>query len=415
VKNLTLEVIREEGRTPVIFMEVPATPDCKTNETVLLYGHMDKQPPLTESWYNGKHPYQPVIENGKLYGRGSSDDGYSTFSAITAIKAIQEQGQSHSRLIVLIESCEESGSLDLPYYMKKLSARLGQVGLIVCLDSGSMNYEQFWLTTSLRGIADGTLKVKILREGVHSGDASGVVPSTFRIARQLLERLEDSNTGKILLKELYVDIPNHRIEQAKQTAQALGESIWRDHPFVNNGFAVDKDGTQLLLNKTWIPQLEVIGADGFPSCKTAGNVLRPETHLQLSIRLPPHVDSVKATQLIKQTLEKDPPYGASVVFESGEDPANGWESPALASWLESSLNSASKTFFNKPPMLFGEGGSIPFMQMLGEQFPAAQFVITGVLGPGSNAHGPNEFLHIDMAKNVTCCVAHILHDFHQKQ
>jgi len=412
IPGLTAEVIGEPKRTPIIYIEIPASSEVKSDETIMLYGHCDKQPPLTEAWdkERGLGPYTPVILDGKLYGRGSSDDGYAIFSAISAIKTIKEQGIQHSKIAIIIEASEESGSPDLPYYMKKVSERLGKVGLICCLDSGCGNYDQFWLTTSLRGIAEGTLKIKILENGVHSGDASGCVPSTFRIARLLLDRLEDSKSGKILLQDLYADIPPKRVEQAKQTATFLGDKLWKDHPFVNNSSPVTKDNVEILLNKSWRPQLEVIGADGFPQCSTAGNVLRPETSLQLSVRLPPTVNSSKACQSIKQLLEKDPPYGAQVTFTVG-DPADGWESPILSDWLEQSIHSVSQTFWSKPAALLGEGGSIPFMAMLGEQFPTAQFVITGVLGPGSNAHGPNEFLHIDYAKKVSCCIAHIIHDF----
>lgn len=410
IPELHLEVLKDEGRSPLISISIPASKESTSNDTILLYGHCDKQPPLTESWEKGLGPYTPVIRDGKLYGRGSSDDGYALFSAISAIKTLKSQGGSHPKLAIIIESGEESGSPDLPYYMKKLSPQLGSVGLIVCLDSGCGNYEQFWLTTSLRGIAEGTLKIKILENGVHSGDASGCIPSTFRIARLLLDRLEDSQTGKILLPDLYADIPPKRVEEAKQTAQFLGDQLWNKQPFLPGSQPVTKDGVELLLNRTWRPQLEVIGADGFPSCSTAGNVLRPETHLQLSVRLPPTIPSPKACQAIKQLLEKDPPYGAQVTFQVG-DPADGWESPILADWLEQSIHTASQEYWGKSAALLGEGGSIPFMAMLGEQFPQAQFVITGVLGPNSNAHGPNEFLDIEYAKKVTSCVAHIIQDF----
>eukprot|EP01114_Cavostelium_apophysatum_P014772 TRINITY_DN3913_c0_g1_i1.p1 TRINITY_DN3913_c0_g1~~TRINITY_DN3913_c0_g1_i1.p1 ORF type:complete len:508 (-),score=105.19 TRINITY_DN3913_c0_g1_i1:34-1464(-) len=412
VPNLALEVLKEQGRTPLISVTVPATPDCKVQDTIMMYGHLDKQPPLTEQWAEGISPYKPLIKDGKLFGRGSADDGYAIFSAITAIKAAKEQGASHTKICVIIEAGEESGSVDLSHYVEKLKASLGNVGLIICLDSGCGNYEQFWLTTSLRGIAEGTLKVKIMQNGVHSGDASGVVPSTFRIARFLLDRLEDSKTGEILLKELYADIPQKRIDQAKQTASFLGDVVWNEKPFVPGARAVSSDNSELVLNRTWKPQLAVIGANGLPSCTTAGNVLRSETQLQLSIRLPPTVNADVACKAIKAVLEKDPPYGAQVIFVIG-DPASGWASPILADWLEKSINDASTTFFKKPALQTGEGGSIPFMGMLGEMFPQAQFVITGVLGPGSNAHGPNEFLHIDYSAKVTCCVSHIIQDFYK--
>jgi len=263
----------------------------------------------------------------------------------------------------------------------------------------------------LRGIADGTLRIKILKEGVHSGDASGVIPSSFRILRLLLNRLEEAETGKILLQEAYGPISEKRHEQAKQAAKFLGDSIWDKFPLVEGANPISKDNTDLVLNRTWRPQLSYVGANGFPSCQTAGNVLRAETAIKLSLRIPPSGDAAVAEKAMKQLLEKDPPYGAKVTFECGGDPASGWESPILAQWLEKSIDNASIAFYKKPAVHMGEGGSIPFMGMLGQQFPKAQFVITGVLGPSANAHGPNEFLHIEMAKNVTCCVAHILHDF----
>jgi len=413
VKGLTQEVIREGKRTPLIFITVPAT-NGNDQDSVLLYGHMDKQPPLDlNDWRKGLGPYTPVIEDGKLYGRGGADDGYSTFSAVLAIKNLQEQGISHPRTHIIIEASEESGSPDLTHYMTALAPRLGNVLLIVCLDSGCGNYEQFWLTNSLRGIAAGLLRVKILREGMHSGSASGIVPSSFRIVRQLLNRIEDVDTGKVKVAEAWVNVSDKVKDQAKQAAAVLGNKIQNEFPFVSGAHAISNDNTELLLNKTWAPQLSTIGSSGFPEPAKAGNVLRTESAFKLSMRLPPTCDGDKATAALKAVLEKDPPYGANVTFEA-EDAAPGWAAPEMSAWLEKSVQDASHVFFNKPCLSVGEGGSIPFMGMLGRAFPKAQFVITGVLGPGSNAHGPNEFLHIEMAKNVTSCVSHVVHDFNNQ-
>lgn len=410
LEGYSLEVVKLPNRTPLIFIQVEGK---NTQETVLLYGHLDKQPPLTESWRKGLGPYTPVIENGKLYGRGGADDGYSIFSALTAIKALQIQKVPHARCVVVIEACEESGSPDLPAYINHLEKRIGSPTLIVCLDSGCGNYEQFWLTTSLRGLLAGNLEVRVLKDGVHSGHGSGIVPSSFRILRHLLSRIEDPETGKILVKELYVDIPQHRLEQTKLCAQALGHQIHGEFPWYGNTKPPVNDLTELLLNRTWRPTLCVTGVDGIPPLTNAGNVLRTHTTVKLSIRLPPGVDAKKVGETVKQVLEKDPPHGAHVSF-TPDKAGNGWESPALAPWLEKSLQKASNGFFQKPPNFIGEGGSIPFMGMLGEKFPKAQFVITGVLGPESNAHGPNEFLEINMAKNITSCVASILADHYQE-
>jgi acetylornithine deacetylase/succinyl-diaminopimelate desuccinylase-like protein len=405
---LELEVVRLEGRTPLIFMTLPPT-SKDTNETVLMYGHLDKQPPLTSAWKEGLGPHTPVIKDGKLYGRGGADDGYSTFAAINSVIALHEQGVPHGRIVVMIEACEESGSPDLPYYVDHLEKRIGVPSLIICLDSGCGNYEQFWLTTSLRGLVVGTLKVSILEEAAHSGHASGIVPDTFRIARHLISRVEDEKTGKIIPDDFYCTIPEDRKRQIKLCSEALGHQIYKEFAWTHGAGPVSHDINELITNRTWHPQLAIIGADGLPACAEGGNVLRTSTSIKLSLRIPPGVEPSKAAQALKQLLEKDVPYGAKVQFTI-EKASTGWNSPPLAEWLEKSINNASNTYFKKPANFIGEGGSIPFMGMLGAKFPKAQFVITGVLGPESNAHGPNEMLHIGMGKGITACVASIVAD-----
>lgn len=411
VAGLRVEVQRLPARTPLIFMEIPAFAGAGSQtapelDTVLLYGHLDKQPEFS-GWSAGLAPFEPVLVDGKLYGRGAADDGYAAFAAITAIEALQREGKPHARCVVLIEACEESGSYDLPAYVEHLRPRLGDVSLVICLDSGCGDYDRLWSTTSLRGIVNGDLRVDVLREGVHSGDASGVVASSFRIARQLLSRLEDEKTGAIKPRFLHGRIPKDRLAQAKLTAKVLSGSFVAGYPWVQGMRPVVRDTSALLTNRTWRPALSVVGAAGLPDLQSAGNVLRPSTTLKLSVRVPPTVDAVRATEQLQQLLEKDPPYGAQVRFE-GEKAAQGWNAPALAPWLDKALAEASTAAFGKPAAFLGEGGSIPFMAMLGEQFPAAQFFITGVLGPGSNAHGPNEFLHLLTGQRVTRAVSHVL-------
>jgi acetylornithine deacetylase/succinyl-diaminopimelate desuccinylase-like protein len=400
-----LEVVRLGERTPVIFMELPAT-DGSSNDTVLLYGHLDKQPEMT-GWREGLGPWHAVLEGDKLYGRGGADDGYAIFASLTALAALRRDHVPHARAVVLIEACEESGSYDLPAYIEHLSARIGAPSLVVCLDSGCANYEQLWSTTSLRGIVVGTLEVSLLSEGVHSGDASGVVASSFRVARQLLDRLEDADTGVMQLEELRVPIPSERAEQARRAAAVLGAEVWSKFPMQPGVQPVLADNAELILNRTWRAALAITGADGLPTIENGGNVMRPVTRLKLSLRVPPRLDAARAAAHVKAVLEKDPPYGAQVRFESGGG-SDGWDAPALAPWLAAALESASKRHFGKPAMYLGEGGSIPFMGMLGAKFPDAQFCITGVLGPGSNAHGPNEFLHLPTARKLTLCVADVL-------
>ncbi|MBL8521207.1 MAG: M20/M25/M40 family metallo-hydrolase [Betaproteobacteria bacterium] len=415
VKGLTLEVIELEGRTPVLFFDVPATGGLPANPTVLFYGHLDKQPEMT-GWRDGFGPWIPVIEDGKLYGRGSADDGYAVYAALSSILALDTQGAARPHCIGLIETCEESGSYDLPAYLDLLHPRLGDVKLVIALDSGAGNYDQMWVTTSLRGLVDGTLNVTVLTEGVHSGDAGGVVPSSFRVARQLLDRLDDSRTGVVKPAAFNCDIPAERIEQASAAAAILGEAMWKRFPWdscCDDGGKftfvqpVTKDPVELILNRTWRAALAVTGADGLPPIESAGNVLRPFTSLKLSLRLPPPVDGEGALRELKRVLETDPPHNAHVVFEEGHG-ATGWNAPAGEPWLTALLDHASTTQYGKGAAYMGEGGTIPFMGMLGAQFPKAQMLVTGVLGPKSNAHGPNEFLHIGYAKKLTAAVAMIV-------
>lgn len=408
IDEMVVSVHRLDGRSPVLVVEVPAANGGPADDTVFLYGHLDKQPEFT-GWREGLGPWTPVLDGDRLYGRGGADDGYALFAALTAIEAARESGFAHARCVLVIEASEESGSPDLPFHVEALAERIGTPSLIVCLDSGALDYERMWMTTSLRGLVAGRLDVRITTEGVHSGSASGVVPSTFRIARQLLSRLEDEATGTIVLPELAVEIPAHRIEQATATAAEIPEPTATLFPFVAGARPVTDDPVEQILNRTWRSQLEITGAAGLPPCDQAGNVLRPATSLSLSLRIPPTADPGVAGDVVARTLLDDPPYGAEVAFDA-DTHASGWNAPALAPWLERSLHDASVAAFGHPARSTGEGGSIPFMAMLGQRFPDAQFVVTGVLGPGSNAHGPNEFLHVPTATKLTAVIARVLRD-----
>lgn len=404
IEGLTLEVHEIADRTPLIFMEI----EGDESSTVLMYGHLDKQPAMV-GWEEGLGPWTPVLRDGRLYGRGGADDGYAIFATIASIRTLQQQKVPHSRIVVMIECCEESGSVDLPAYIDLLAPRIGTPRLVICLDSGCGNYEQLWMTTSLRGSIVGNLNVDVLTEGVHSGDASGIVPSSFRVIRMLLDRLEDAKTGEIIPEWLHVEVPHERLEEAKATAKVLDHEVWSKFPFIDGMQPVSKDPLQLLLNRTWRPALSYIGQAGLPDLVQGGNVLRPKTSIKLSLRIPPSLDATDLDRKLKNLLESDPPYGARVEFEP-EKGGGGWVAPAIAPWLEQSVEKASRTYFGKGAMTFGEGGSIPFMGMLGTRFPTAQFLITGVLGPHSNAHGPNEFLDVNYAKGLTACVAQVLSD-----
>ena len=412
VKNMTLEIITLEGRTPVLFFDIPGTGSKANGKTVLLYGHLDKQPEMT-GWRDDSGPWTPLVEDGKLYGRGSADDGYAVFATLAAVLALDAENVSRPRCFGLIETCEESGSFDLPPYLDLLSPRMGDVGLVVALDSGAGSYDELWATTSLRGLVNGTMTVRMLTEGVHSGDAGGAVPSTFRIARQLLDRIDDSATGATHSPVFAAPIPDERIRQAQQAANILGDVVWKRFPWQSCGGAheftlpTSKDPVELILNRTWRASLSIVGADGLPPTAAAGNVLRPYTALKLSLRIPPTVDGAAAAAEVKQLVENNTPYNAKVTF-AADSAATGWNAPAFAPWLTVALDVASMAFFGKPAAYMGEGGTIPFMAMLGDKFPHAQMLVTGVLGPKSNAHGPNEFLHIEYAKKVTAATALVI-------
>lgn len=403
VPGAAVDVVRLPARTPLIFIDIPGDGDA----SVLLYGHLDKQPSMT-GWTHGRSAWNPVIEDDRLYGRGGADDGYALFSAISAVLALREQRVDHPRCMILIEACEESGSEDLPHYFAHLASRIGVPAVVIALDAGCGNYDRLWMTTSLRGQVAGTLTVRVLTEGVHSGDAAGVVPSSFRIARQLLSRLEDPATGEIV-QEFHAPIPDERRAQATTAAAVLGDSFHDRLPFPAGMGPVTADVAELVLNRSWRPQLAITGIDGLPGVSEAAAVMQPTTALKLSLRLAPTSDPEAVAARMKAMLEADPPYRCEVTFHV-DMVSRGWHAPAVAPWLEASLDRGSSSTFGAPGALIGGGGGIPFLAMLGERFPSAQFVVTGVLGPQSNAHGPNEFLHIPTARRVTAVIAQVLRD-----
>jgi len=402
-----VEVRRLPGRTPLLLVDVPG----ELPGTVLLYGHLDKQPEFT-GWLPGLGPWEPVIRDGRLYGRGAADDGYAVFSSLTAIAALKEQRVRLPRCLVLIEACEESGSGDLPAHLAALGSALGEPSLVVCLDAECGNYEQVWCTTSLRGLVDGTLRVRVLKEGVHSGMATGIAPTPFRILEQLLARIENPVTGDVLLDELQCAIPKDRRAQAAAAARTLGGSVAGKLPWASTAQPISNDPTELIINSTWRATVAVTGAEGLPPLGSAGNVLLPEVAVKLSLRVPPSCDAARAAAAVREALLRDPPYGAQVSFEEGSA-TGGWNAPAFAPWLEEAINRASRAVYERDAVHIGCGGTIPFMGMLGERFPRTQFFITGVLGPHANAHGPNEFLALEYTKRLTACVSLVLADHAQ--
>ena len=405
VPGMRVEVRRLAGLTPLLLVDIPG----ELSECVLLYGHLDKQPEFT-GWLPGLGPWEPVIRDGKLYGRGGADDGYAVFSSLTAIAALKAQAVPLPRCVLMIEATEESGSIHLPAHLDALGAGIGEPSLVVCLDAECGNFEQLWTTTSLRGNLVGKLKVRVLTEGAHSGLASGIAPTPFRLLQQLLARIEDPLTGDLKLDQLHADIPQDRRAQIEAAAHVLGAQVLEKIPFAAGVKPVSADSVQLLVNNTWMPSLAVTGADGLPPLSAAGNVLLPEISLKISLRLPPTVDPARAGRAVQEALQHNPPYGAQISFDP-ESSSGGWNAPAFAPWFERSMRRASNHVFGRDAVSLGGGGTIPFLRMLGERFPQTQFFVTGVLGPHSNAHGPNEFLHIDYATRLTECVSMVLADF----
>lgn len=404
VRGLSLELIKDADRSPMIYGEVPGS-DPKAG-TILFYGHFDKQPHFT-GWKEGLGPVTPVIQDGKLYGRGASDDGYSLFATILSIKAIQEQGLPHARCVLVFEGDEESGTGDLEHYFEKLKDRVGKPDIMVILDSGALSYDELWITTSLRGVVNTTVTVDILTDGVHSGNASGLVPSSFRIMRQLVDRVDCSKTG-VVDERFHVNIPADRYKQSMDVAKVIGDGMFKMFPFVSGGKPTTPDPFRAYLNRVWLPQLSIVGADGLPPTQTAGNVLRASTTLKLSLRIPPTLDAPKAAKTLEDIVTKDAPYGAKISVKSIS--GSGWNAPTTQPWLENILESAGQNFFKRPPLYMGEGGSIPFLNFLGNMYPTAQFITTGVLGPHSNAHGPNEFLELAFTKKLICCITQVVGD-----
>lgn len=405
----TVTVERPGGLTPLIVVDVPGT--APGDDTVLLYGHLDKQPEMV-GWRDGLGPWEPVVEGDRLYGRGGADDGYAAFAAATALEALAEAGGRHRRCVLVIEASEESGSPDLGAHVDRIADRLGDVSFVVCLDSGCADWDRLWLTTSLRGLVGGVLRVEVLTEGIHSG-ASGAVPSPVRIARALLDRVEDPVTGRVNVAECHGPVPPERIRQAERAAAVLGDAVWDRYPFVPGARPAVEDPTQALLASTWAPALSVIGVGGLPEPGRAGNVIVPAVELALSMRLPPTADPAAAAAAMEGVLCANPPYGARVRFDAHER-AQGWDAPPTAPWLAAAAERVSTALWGAPAEAEGMGGTIPFMGMLGERFPDAQFAVMGVLGPGSNAHGPNEFLHLPTARRITAAVAALV-DAHARR
>ena len=396
ISGMSYETHRIDDLSPVLLVTIEGTGPGE----VIFYSHLDKQPSKSELWSEGLHPLRAVRRDPWLYGRGSVDDGYGGYLCATSIRLLQEAGAPHPRCTLIIETCEESGSFDLPPYLEALSGQLGDPDMVVVMDSGGPDYEHVWMTEALRGLVSGTLSVKVSHEGIHSGNSGGSIPSSFRILRVLLDRVEDSATGRVLIPEMHVEIPREIREKAVALREIVGNSIWEQFPTVDSLRQASDTTEDMIIAMNWAPTLSIIGADGMPSVQVAGNVLRTNTDLKLSFRIPPGVDSDIAIACAKKALEEDPPYGAEVTF-TPDSCADGFHAPPLAGSVSDAIHDASMELTGLPPLAIWTGGTIPFMAMMQGKYPEAMFLCTGSSGPGNNAHGPDEKLHIPSSKRLT--------------
>ena len=409
LQNTYVHILQEKNRTPFIYIEIEASKK-DDSRSILMYGHFDKQPPL-EGWSEGLSPRSPVIKDKHLYGRGGADDGYGVFAAVSAVKCAQAHNWPMPRINIIIEGAEESYTQDLEFYVDFLKEEIGNPSLIVCLDSGCEDYKRLWITSSLRGVISVDLKVSLLTQGIHSGIGGGLVAESLMVLRNLIDRIEDPLTAKMLLEDLFVQIPENRRKEIKEVVQIVGKDIISNVPFEAGVKPFSDDIEELIINNTWKPFLCVTGADGLPEASTAGNVLRPYTQVKLSIRLPPMVDSVKAGQKVVEVLTKDPIYNA-VVEAKVSNTGDGWNLSNFSERLRNITSTASQRFYAGNEIQFlGEGGSIPFVQILNNKFKNSDFLVLGVTGPGSNIHGLDENLDLDFCRRLICCLAYILSDY----
>lgn len=405
IEDAAFEVLTSPDHTPVLFFDIPAT-SKEIKQSALIYGHLDKQPEA-QGWTNNRSPFVPSLEGNKLYGRGAADDGYSFYSAMAAVRALKDAGIAHGRITGLIETSEESGSRDMGYWMKEIAPRCGNVGLIVVLDSTCSDYERMWLTTSFRGCINLTLNVKVLERSVHSGSASSIVPDSFRIARSLLSRVEDEKTGEINDPRLNCPIEPERLKQIRATAEIIGANVFSEFPWYKSAHACQTDVFEAMATRGFKPALCVIGADGLPPCSTAGRVMRQETSLALSMRTPPKLDAKDALDALTEILTANPPYGADVTV-TNTSAGDGWMAKMGCEWFDKAIDTSSREVFGCAPAYNCDGASISTLKRMQSHFESAQMLVTGVLGPQSNAHGPDEMLRLDYLEKLTCVIARVL-------
>jgi acetylornithine deacetylase/succinyl-diaminopimelate desuccinylase-like protein len=407
--NASLCTGEEENVTPFLYIDIDST--SKDEKRVLLYGHYDKQPPLT-GWEQGKGPYSPIVEDDYLYGRGAADDGCSFYAALTSIKALQKFKIPHPKIIILIEGCEESGSIDLPFYIEKYKKFIGSPDLIVAMDGGGLDYNRFWLSNSVRGIMCFEITVTTLTKGIHSGKGSGVAPETMMILRNLISRIEDYKSEIVSLKQFEVEIPQPVIDSAKKALDAVGNTWIKNIPILPGVKYLSDDLLKIYLNSSWTPSLAVLGVKGLPDLNSAGNVLRPSTTFKISIRLPPTYEAIKAKQIIQTVMTENPPFNSDIKI-SNFNYSDGAYISNTSDKLKSELNKISQIFFQNDYSEISVGATIPFVQIFLNMFPNAQMIVTGAAGIDSQIHSQNEKLKISYFKKFVCSLTNLIGDYNQ--
>ena len=403
------EIIQEPGKTPCLWLDVPAY-HAQTDNTVAFYGHLDKQPEAS-GWSEGLGPWTPVIRDGKLFGRGCSDDGYSVFLMISALVSLREQGLGHPHCVGIFETQEESGSIDLPHYLTALKERFNHPISLFVLDNQCCDYQRLWLNTSLRGVISAVLRVKTLHHNVHSGTYSGILPDAFAIAQHLLSRIHEPLSGRVLLDSFHTQIPENRKKQLLQAAKLLEASTSYYPPLLDGVQTKTTSVFDSIYNSTWEPALTVTAIDGLANLNQAANVVPKEIALKLSIRIPPNIDLARAIQDLEKTVTQNVPFHASVTLEDIRQ-GSGWTPPLTAQNQETErlLNTCSQSVFHEDVAFSATGGSISIIPEFEKCLPGTSIMLLGVLGPGSNAHGPDESLNIEYVKKLTNVLSLYLKD-----
>ncbi|CAI2368334.1 unnamed protein product [Moneuplotes crassus] len=401
IPGLKFHVHNEEGRAPMALIEIPGN----GKKNIMVYGHLDKQPHM-EGWTEGTGPTTPTIIGDKLYGRGSTDDGYVSFATLTAVKNILDQGQEIPRIVLVLEAEEESGSKDLVYLLEKCKDIIKTPDVCLCCDSGALDYKTLWLTSSLRGSMGMNVKVSIAKDAFHSGICGGAMPETFRIANNLLDRLEDPITKR--MEKFEVEIEDRFKEEAKNIVGLVGTDLYKDFKLLEGCRPIHHDNLEeMYLNINWRPALAVCGADGLPTLSKAGNVVRASTSLRLKIRLPPSLDAKEMCDEVVKTLSEDVPFGAKIEFDDVSS-GSGWVMKDLKEETSKAIHESSEEFYEKKAGLYGIGGSIPFLKTLEGIYPETEILAMGVGGNDCNIHAPDETLDIPYMKKFIPTLSHIL-------